>query len=269
MTGFVLLILGIFFAVNLFFSSIIVILYPLFFDAPVDFMELIEQSILVIYILTSLFSLLLFWIVFLVMRKSWVRFSQFRKTQSNHLWYSVLMGLGFFMFFTGLLDLTGLPEHFPYYQEMMEMITRQPFLLSLLTIGVVAPFFEEIMCRGIILNRIRQDLPVAAAILLQALLFGIIHFNWLQGGYAFVGGIFMGLVFLWTGSLWVPVTIHLVWNISSVLVSHLGPAVDQFLLAAFLVVGILLLIPSIILFKNTRVASKEPPGSAMDQEPIV
>ena len=58
---------------------------------------------------------------------------------------------------------------------------------------------------------------------LQALAFGVLHMNLIQGGYAFALGVVVGWVFWRTGRLRYPIILHFAMNASSYLVEPLYP----------------------------------------------
>ena len=88
------------------------------------------------------------------------------------------------------------PAVFAEYMEMMEAAGMGENPLTIFAAVILAPIGEEILCRGIVLYYGRR---MAAGIgservsfwianVLQALLFGIMHGNFVQGTYAFVLG---------------------------------------------------------------------------------
>lgn len=134
------------------------------------------------------------------------------------------------------------PEAMAEYAELMEDTSVGVFaIVSALSIAVLAPINEEIVCRGVMLEcAMRAMSPgwnatdgaryraVSArafwiANTLQALAFGVLHMNLIQGSYAFVLGSVLGWVFWRTGKLRYPIILHFALNISSYLVEPLYP----------------------------------------------
>ena len=85
------------------------------------------------------------------------------------------------------------------------------FLLGFLFVGVLPGICEEFSHRGLVLGNIKNDGAVRA-ILLSALLFGLMHLNIVQLGYAFVVGLVLGTVTLLTRSIFPAMIIHGVSN---------------------------------------------------------
>ncbi|WP_205410172.1 CPBP family intramembrane glutamic endopeptidase [Acetivibrio cellulolyticus] len=123
----------------------------------------------------------------------------------------------------------------------MENIMGGNFYVTFLAVGILAPIMEEIIFRGFILNELRKIMPAAAAIIVQAVLFGVIHFNIVQSSYAFVTGVVLGIVFVATKSLFAPIIIHLSFNTLNVILSEItiNQQLEQYsliiLVASFLI----------------------------------
>lgn len=75
-----------------------------------------------------------------------------------------------------------------------------------------APFFEEIIFRGIILKGLLNNYGVKKSVFISALIFGIMHFNLVQSSTAFATGIILGVIYVKTGSLKVCFFIHAINN---------------------------------------------------------
>ncbi len=105
-------------------------------------------------------------------------------------------------------------------QDALVMIRNTIFIniISIITMVVVVPFFEEILFRGLVFNKLRAVMPVWVAIVLQALLFGIIKGNVTSAICAFIIGLLLGIIFMVTKSIWLPVLIHAILNISTMLI---------------------------------------------------
>lgn len=77
------------------------------------------------------------------------------------------------------------------------------FLLFL----IVGSVFKEILFRGLIFNEFKENLPVALAIVLQGLMYGLMFFsiNLPLVFYGFFGAVLFALLFIWVKSLWASV----------------------------------------------------------------
>lgn len=73
---------------------------------------------------------------------------------------------------------------------------------------VLAPLFEETICRGILLGSLRAKYGVTAAWLFSSLFFGVMHVYPAQAVGASVLGLVLGFVYIATDSLWAPIALH-------------------------------------------------------------
>ena len=106
-------------------------------------------------------------------------------------------------------------------QEALKILSEGPLWACILCTVVFAPFFEEWLCRGIILRGLLGKMRPAWAIALSALVFGLIHANLWQGLPAFLLALLLGFVYYKTGSLKLTMLMHAVNNLSSVLLMRL------------------------------------------------
>lgn len=148
--------------------------------------------------------------------------------------------------------LSLLPEAAADYSELVdETGMGDTSYLAVLTTVLGAPFCEELLVRGVIFEfslrafnpqcrllwkrwrRVQaQDgamVPwaapstwgIAAAIVLQAAVFGFMHMNWVQGCYAGAAGIIFGWVLVATGKLRYTILLHFAFNAGSYLMALL------------------------------------------------
>lgn len=88
--------------------------------------------------------------------------------------------------------------------------------LLLLTLLVAAPVFEEIWFRGFVFRGVAASrLGGVGAVLLTSLLWSLLHvqYDWFGVAAIFVGGIFLGVVRLKTGSTTLVVLLHAILNL--------------------------------------------------------
>ena len=166
----------------------------------------------------------------------------------------VVIGLALQVVISYLCDgvLSLLPEVAADYSELVEETGMgDTSYLAVLTTVLGAPFCEELLVRGVIFEfslrafnpqcrplwkRRRcaraQDVAmvpwaapstwgVAAAIVLQAAIFGFMHMNWVQGCYAGAAGLIFGWVLVTTGKLRYTILLHFAFNAGSYLMTLL------------------------------------------------
>ncbi len=80
------------------------------------------------------------------------------------------------------------------------------------SVVVVAPLFEEWICRGYLFGALRTRYGLWRSILLSALFFAILHVQPAAALNAFVMGVILAWLYARTGSLWSPVLLHAAHN---------------------------------------------------------
>jgi uncharacterized protein len=81
-------------------------------------------------------------------------------------------------------------------------------VVKILAVSIFAGVLEEIIFRGFLQNALKRHMPVAAAIVLSAVIFGAIHFQPLAlPGLALMGAVF-GYIYHRTGSLLTVIGLH-------------------------------------------------------------
>ena len=127
-----------------------------------------------------------------------------------------LLGLAFNLLVNGLI-----------YPSVDLAVTDNPALLDLLyqvsnpviffiATNLAAPLIEEVIFRGIVLERLRKTkMNIWMALIIQALIFSAFHTGGVQITYTFFLGIILGLVYLWSGSVWAAIIVHFVFNVMS------------------------------------------------------
>ena len=91
-----------------------------------------------------------------------------------------------------------------------------------LTVGIIAPFLEEWLFRGIILAALLRRYEPRKAIIWSAVIFGIAHLNPWQFIAAFIIGCAMGWLFWRTRSIWIGIFMHWANNTAGFLLGYLS-----------------------------------------------
>lgn len=83
---------------------------------------------------------------------------------------------------------------------------------AVLTLVVMAPLFEEVIFRGVLLESMRARYGVIAAWLVSSLLFALVHVHPTVVVNAFFMGLILGFIYIASGSLWASIFLHAVNN---------------------------------------------------------
>lgn len=122
--------------------------------------------------------------------------------------------------FFGSLDLAT--KQINNYQESLSYLigstaSRDSYLTGLIIIGVLVPICEEFFFRGFILAHIKKTKESAwIAIILSALFFALMHFNWYQLFPILSFGLVLGIIYQLCNSLIPGIILHALNNILNV-----------------------------------------------------
>jgi membrane protease YdiL (CAAX protease family) len=143
----------------------------------------------------------------------------------------MIMILPFISWLTEINRMAPLPHALELAETRAEVIVNlfmsdgslKGLFLNLLMIGVLPAIGEELFFRGVIQQQLSKGFRNPhVAVWVTAILFSFFHFQF----HGFLPRMFLGVIFgylfVWTGSLWLPVLAHLVNNGGAVMVEFLA-----------------------------------------------
>lgn len=158
-------------------------------------------------------------------RKRWAQSLQltsvFRPSRLPWLVVFVFAGFFFSQFTFWLNQMLPLPESALKLEEqtaglieaIITMESLPEFLFALLTVAVVPAVGEELLFRGIIQHRLEEiSRRPHLAIIVTAILFSFIHFQFAGFLPRIVLGLLLGYIFYWTRNLWMSILAHFLIN---------------------------------------------------------
>lgn len=108
-----------------------------------------------------------------------------------------------------ILPMEGMIES---YVETMEVIFGGSPFLVFISIAIMAPLLEELIFRGLIYRNLRYYNGFWLSALISSLMWGIVHFNFLQGLQAFGLGLLFAFLYEKTYNILLPMLLHFVVN---------------------------------------------------------
>ncbi|MBN1349878.1 CPBP family intramembrane metalloprotease [candidate division KSB1 bacterium] len=108
-------------------------------------------------------------------------------------------------------------------EQMLSIESGITLIITILSACIVGPAFEELLFRGVIFTGLRRKFSLGAALVFQSFLFGLMHANPWQFLYAFILGIFLGLIASWSRSIFPAIILHIVINSSAFILNHFFP----------------------------------------------
>ena len=149
------------------------------------------------------------------------------------------------------------------YNDHMERLLSNG-LIPALSIAVAAPLTEELMFRGVIQPRLERAMPVWAAAVVQAVLFGVTHGTPIQMVYAFLLGLVFGFLRSRTGSILPGFAAHAAFNAMNDPLGLFGDAAESgyalAVMAAVSIAGCVLTTESLVADKKEPTPPAPPMG---------
>jgi len=104
----------------------------------------------------------------------------------------------------------------------LEVNTIGGLLVNLFIIAFLAALGEELLFRGVVLQLLLDGLKNNhLAVIISSILFSAMHLQFFGFLPRTVLGILFGYVFIWTGSLWIPIILHFLFNGVTVVAAYL------------------------------------------------
>lgn len=256
--------------------TIIVIQHHGHFESPDELTDVLSTSIykpIVLFPTAAVTELLILTVVF-----SAVMFSRTPMRERLRLNRATLSIRGYLVVAIGTLALTFLfgtavqllgiqPQgNLKAFNEVFQRLTPFEVAVAVFVVGVMAGVAEECMCRGYIQTRLSCRWGRWPAILITALLFGIMHIDVQQGIYAALLGVFLGYLVEKAGSIRPAIVCHMINNSVEVVLGWWlrgsgEPSARETVMIAAVCAGILGLV---ILYLRYRV---RPPSAPPDASP--
>lgn len=121
-----------------------------------------------------------------------------------------------------LIAMTPLMDVSTGFQEANNSFFAGGVIYELLGSCFVIPIAEELLYRGVVYKRLRNLFGTTAAIILSALIFGLVHANLIQFMYAGILGLLLAYLFEATGKLYTPIFGHIAANLAAVVRQETG-----------------------------------------------
>ena len=163
----------------------------------------------------------------------------------------IVLGIALQLLSTGLLNIiyyfAADTDVFRNYNELMKNIDGSMTKSILIYTVLLAPVFEELIFRGLIMDFARYGFSVTASIIITAVSFGIFHGNIVQFCYAVPIGLVLAYVRMCRERLSDSIILHIIINLSSVTVMPVLSKViaqvtgEMASYGMFLILGVILL----------------------------
>ena len=119
-----------------------------------------------------------------------------------------------------LIMIGGLSNYSREYVETSEAFYSASLGMQILCLGLLVPIAEELVFRGLMYRRMREDTGIVVSVFYSALVFGLFHGNLVQRIYGMAMGLMLAYVCEKYGSVKAPIAAHIMVNMVSILVTY-------------------------------------------------
>jgi membrane protease YdiL (CAAX protease family) len=103
----------------------------------------------------------------------------------------------------------------------LDVKTMGGMIFNALLIAIIPAIGEEFLFRGVLIRLFKKwSGKIHLAVVLSAVLFSAMHMQFYGFLPRFVLGLILGYTFVWSGSLWLPIILHFVNNVSVVILYY-------------------------------------------------
>lgn len=169
----------------------------------------------------NLMALLVFNVAFLLMliRNNQITISLFDNISIRGILLAIGCSIIFFILLDKLLDPLFdkiFASSADGYRKELALLRQYP-LVNFIRICLLAPVVEEVFIRVCILSSLQNRYGTIIALIISSLLFAILHFNFVQTLSALICGLILGLLYVYTGSVFSCILAHFLYNTISYL----------------------------------------------------
>ena len=118
------------------------------------------------------------------------------------------------LLWSGIMNLMQIQNYFS--NETQESLLASQIVWQILGLGVLVPFAEELVFRGLTYTRMKKFFPVKIAVFLSCLLFAVYHGNLIQIIYAFPMALVITVLYERKKLFIYPVLFHMGANLTAV-----------------------------------------------------
>lgn len=132
----------------------------------------------------------------------------------------VLMACTLNLAMNNLIIIGNLSSYSASYEDTATALYSAPLGMQILCLGFLTPIAEEMVFRGLMYRRMREDTKFVMAMIYSAVIFGLFHGNLVQIIYGTVMGLMLAYVYEKYGSVLAPITAHVAANLLSILATY-------------------------------------------------
>ncbi|MCY6355021.1 CPBP family intramembrane glutamic endopeptidase [Clostridium sp. ZS2-4] len=195
-------------------------------------------------------TFIVYYLLFKFEKEDLIKYCDFRKFKYKYILPIIFLTIGFTLMLSPISK----------FEVNIYSMSKEG-IIGFLGLLIFVPIFEEILFRGIIYNKLRENIDVFSAIIIQALIYGLFHGNAFQAVYTGVLGVILAIVYTWSDSIWTSILTHGIFNLLGLIIMPLlinfSKGVTRFYIPIYTTIGIIILFVS---FRNLyRIARTREP----------
>lgn len=179
--------------------------------------QLVSQSVWqtesqqVLFIVNNICTLAIYMLLMKARKLSLPTFCRMKPISAKATFVASLIGIALGTVIYSIANLSVIREDWPQIYNLVKFVGGggNSIALTLLSTVLIGSLFEEVLFRGLILNEVRSVSPVYVAVIVQAVLFGLILMDPVLGGFAALGALVYGLIYRASDSLWASLITHI------------------------------------------------------------
>lgn len=185
--------------------------------------EIFQEKTILIMLITMLITIP---VMLIMMKKDedmkvFKTFGQHYKQVSFQGFYLLIpLGITMCLGLTKLVTLIPIQDALKSYEETVSSYEESSMILRVLVLCILTPIAEELVYRGLLYKRLKEYNEKIIAGYISAIIFGVAHFNLIQGIYAFFAGIIFIYVYEKYRTIFAPVFLHMVVNTMALISSE-------------------------------------------------
>ena len=180
---------------------------------------LTDNAVAVTYISAAL-TIGVIWLISKLRKKTFSEYIDWGKNIRGTITYAcVLVGIGGNFWTTIVMNSIFSQQAVEEYNAASGNMSVTSSYLALIGVAILVPIMEEIVFRGVMLSTLSKVTSVELAIILQGIIFGLMHGDIIWICYAVFMGLILGYIRVCTGSLKAAIVMHMAYNIASPIAS--------------------------------------------------
>lgn len=133
---------------------------------------------------------------------------------------AILISLALSVALNNLIIIGNFASYSSDYTDTMSALYSANIGVQIVALGILIPICEELVFRGLVFNRMKEDSSVMGSMIYSSLIFGILHGNAVQMVYGALLGFLLAWLYQKMGSIWAPILAHIFMNLGSVLATE-------------------------------------------------